>query len=249
MEVINAFWERRNFGYDVIEVIIDNSDLNNIDYLIKEIDGICLKCNYVVVKFPVGNLQLLHALQNIGFYFMETMFELRMDIKDYKVPNIFSRYINEVYYEEIEKDFSKWTGIIGRIETGMYSTDRVYLDPMLNKDVSLKRYRNWIMDYVNNPNACLYTINSKKNSEIIGCGIYVIEEYVMRGIIGGIFTKYQKLGFGAAITDVQMSIALKKGISMFLTNISSNNIANLKLHSMFGFLFKNERYVMRKIKK
>jgi hypothetical protein len=248
MEVIDAFWEKRNFGYDVIEITINNDDLDNVDYLIKEIDGICLKCNYVVVKFPVGNLQLLHTLQDIGFYFMETQFELGMNVKDYSVPALFARYIDSVYYEEIDKDVNKWIKVINKIEAGMFSTDRVYLDPALNKDVALKRYRNWMMDYINNPNASLYTLNGKKGKEIMGTGIYTIEGQVMHGIIGGMFSRYQNFGIGVAITHFLMQTASKKEIKVYLTKISSNNMVNLRLHSAFGFLLKNEQYVMRKVK-
>jgi hypothetical protein len=247
MKVIDAFWEKRNFGYDVIEIIVDNTDLNDIDYLINAINKVASNCSYVVIKFPVGNLQLLHALQDIGFYFMETQFVCTMDIKGYKVPSLFTKYLDSFYYEEIEKDIDKWTKVIDKIELGMFNTDRVYLDPALNNDIALKRYRNWALDLVNQKDAFLCTINIKKSKEAIGCVLYTIDGQSMHGIIGGIFKQYQKLGMGVGMLASIIHFAVKRDIKTLYSPISSNNPPVLKLHFAFGFLLKDERYVMRKM--
>jgi hypothetical protein len=247
MKIIDAFWEKRNFGYDVIEIIVDNTDLNDIDYLINEINKVSSNCSYVVIKFPVGNLQLLHALQDIGFYFMETQFVCTMDIKDYKVPSLFTRYLDGLYYEEIEKDIDKWTKVIDKIELGMFNTDRVYLDPVLNKDIALKRYRNWALDLVNQKDAFLCTINIKRSKEAIGFVLNTVDGQSMHGILGCIFIQYQRQGFGKAIPDAQIYCAKKRDIKTFYSSVSSNNFFSFKIH-LSSFLPASEKYVMRKIK-
>ncbi len=72
MKIIDAVWEQRNMGVKTNEIIIDGSEsLDEIKSSLSEI-----KADYIVVKTPVGRMDINQLLSNLGFSFMETMLQI-----------------------------------------------------------------------------------------------------------------------------------------------------------------------------
>lgn len=245
MKIINAFWEKRNLGLDVIEITIDNNDLKNFDNIEKKLrDDFTDK--YVVIKMPVGNLTVLHKLQDLGFYFMESLFTLEKNIETYSIPEKFQSLNNLTDAVIIPPD--QFDSVIEKIPCGMYSTDRIYLDPCLDYKMSRTRYVNWIKDLQQQENTIMYETVLKSTSEPVGYGVCIYNKEIkeMYSLLTGIYPASQGKGLGALVIHSPVLIAQKKKCKIVKTAISSNNIKVFKKHMPFAFDITCQQYVLRR---
>ncbi|WP_096022730.1 GNAT family N-acetyltransferase [Campylobacter lanienae] len=253
MEIIEAYWEKRNLGVDTYEIRLNNNDLNNILDIIEEIFSDKYKNAYLIIKMPVSNLRALHALEDNGFRFMETQFHMKKSLINYETPKIVSKIIsrlkNVLKQKEISKDAESWRAVVDLMTDNMFYTDRIYLDPELEKGTSCNRYQNWIMDEVNNINSHLFVYYYKDAP--IGFGFVKIdqEKKVIYDLLEGIFEKYQNAGFGYMMFDCALKSYKNQGLDKLETSISSNNPSILKLDQIFGYTIVKEEYVLRKFNK
>ena len=72
MKIVEATWERRNFGRDAWEITLGREDLADVEKTLAALRDSRFAGAYVCVKMPVGNLKMLHALEDDGFRFLET---------------------------------------------------------------------------------------------------------------------------------------------------------------------------------
>lgn len=245
MEIIHAVWENRNLGRDVYEVTLDKIDLDNFIQVQNELEAFNFGDAYITVKMPVGNLECLHQLQNMGFYFMETQMLVSRKLKDYEPPFIYKRILSAFDYIKVPKNKESWSTIVSNITSSMFTSDRIRLDPKLNNDVSSTRYKNWCLDLVDDENAHMFTVN--KDEVTIGMGVIKGKNSkISEGIIGGIFDSKAFSGAGVSTLDAPLSVSKKMGFDTYKTSISSNNISVLKIYFSLGFKLENEFYILRK---
>ena len=241
MKIINATWERRNFGMDAFEISVEKKDLKDHDEIFRRINEQNFKNAYVLIKIPVGDIKLVHALEDAGFRFLETQFTLTSHFTPRAEDLEMAEMIDSVatVTETILKDKDEWEKIIQKITVGMFDTDRVSLDPALGLDVSCKRYQNWCRDLFNNPNSVMHV--TKLNDDIIGFGIDILNETTgnYEGVLGGMFEN-AKNGVYGANWITQPFVKMK-------TSVSSNNLPVLRIHQFCGRIVSKERYVLRKI--
>ena len=76
MKIVHATWEKRNFGRDAYEVTLDRKDMDDVSAVIGTLSDARFNETYVCVKLPVGNLKIVHALEDLGFRFLETQLSL-----------------------------------------------------------------------------------------------------------------------------------------------------------------------------
>ena len=83
MKIVKAVWEKRNLGYDAYEIVLDKRDLKKgAESILEDLRAQNFYHAYVTIKMPVGNLNVLHALEDVGFRFMET----QLYLKDHFAP-------------------------------------------------------------------------------------------------------------------------------------------------------------------
>lgn len=245
MKIIKATWENRNLGCDAYEVTIERKDLKNFPEVLNELKQQDFSGAYVTVKMPVGNLEALHALEDEGFRFMETQYHLKKDLSNYETPEILKPYVCHVERVEVEKTKEKWQEIVDMITPEMFTTDRIYLDPLLPYGTSCTRYKNWMMDLVEKPDVRLF-VSIEENS-IIGYSLEVWDENkkVIDAVLGGIFEKYQKEGYALSVWDNGLCY-YKRFADSVETDISSNNQSVLDVYMFFGYKITKQTYVLRK---
>lgn len=245
MKIINATWEKRNLGCDAYEIQIERKDLKNFSEVMAELKKQDFSGAYVTVKMPVGNLEALHALEDDGFRFMETQYHLRKDLSDYETPVMLIPYVEQLKRVEIEKNREKWQEIVDMITPEMFTTDRIYLDPLLSYGTSCKRYKNWMMDLVEKSGVRLFIV--KDNDDVIAYSLEVwdMDKKVVNALLGGVFEKYQKEGYGLLSWDNGLRYYKKNKVSID-TDISSNNQAVFDVYMFFDYKITKQTYVLRK---
>lgn len=69
MKIVHAVLEKRNLGRDAWEVTLDRKDLADVPGVIEALHDPRYSGSYVCLKLPVGNLKMVHALEDDGWGF------------------------------------------------------------------------------------------------------------------------------------------------------------------------------------
>jgi hypothetical protein len=228
MKIIDAFWEKRNLGIDCKEIIIEKTD--TIDD-IQEIKNLLQPNQYLVVKVPSGLFEANIFLSELGFTFIESILSLNLNVKDAILTPLQKRLNNEINYLEIEP--SGLDKLYTEIKNGLFSTDRIILDPKFTADKSALRYLNWIKDELKNESK-VFNI-SYKGTEIGFFILKKINEYTYYPFLSGLYENYTNSGLGFAVVRKPIEEIQKKSGKIVFTNISTNNQQALKTAFQQGF--------------
>ena len=99
MEKIEQPWEKKNLGVHSVEFRFDGTE--SIEKIGREILGE-INFDYQLCRVPVGRMDIVYLLQDHGFRFAETSFELSADLKNLALPKAYERYEEYICYRKIE---------------------------------------------------------------------------------------------------------------------------------------------------
>lgn len=248
MKLIDAFWEKRNLGVDTLEIEIEDSDRNISISKIKDNILQCLdknKYQYYVLKFDTSNSDLYKISSELGFHFAEVQFDFaiyknKFSKEDYsKIIRFNQLKVNE-YCDAEHFDF-----IISKINEGIFSTDRIALDPCFGVNIANKRYSNWVKDLKGNKDYSIYIANY--NEIPIGFSINKYKDKECFGLLGGLFKEHQTSGLGVFLHYVDL-IKVFENYNVMRTSLSSNNTKVIKLWQYFSAEMLKMKYVYIKHK-
>lgn len=239
MKIVEATWERRNFGRDVWEVTLGREDLTDVEKTLASLRDNRFAGAYVCVKMPVGNLKMLHALEDDGFRFLETQLSLMDRFQADDVMELYDKANERITFATVEKDAAAWERVISKVIPEMFDTDRISLDPMLGPAIACKRYQNWMRDLLKDSRSVL-TVMLLDGKEI-AFGLDIIDGNTRHGILGGNFPEFKGTGYGMALMSGSRESRLK-----LRTAVSSNNPQVLRAHQNCGRVVYKEMYVLRK---
>lgn len=239
MKIVEATWDRRNFGRAAWEVTLGRDDMADVEKTRAALRDGRFAGAYVCVKMPVGNLKMLHALEDDGFRFLETQFSLIDKFKADDIMNLCEKAGEQIKILIVEKDRAAWERVISKIEPEMFDTDRISLDPLLGPEIACTRYRNWVMDLFDDPRSFLSVM--VLDGEEIAFGVDIVDGRTRRGVLGGIFPKFKNAGYGMALMA-----GPRERTYTLRAEVSSNNPYVLRVHQNFGRVVYKELYVLRK---
>ena len=240
MKVIDATWEKRNLGLDVIEVAVDEGD--SCEELRSALESVTTP--YSVVKIPAGDIPLLMTAQEAGYKLIETGMTIEGNIKRVATPKIYSRFMPFIEIREAnEQELSKILEEVSRGE--IFSTDRIAVDPAFSKEIAGRRYYNWCCD-VMQKGAMMEVALYKGQPVAFNLSMLKNERGLSDGLIGGVFDEAKNMGFGFLVAELEMDLCKKLGGKICLGRVSSNNAAILRLHMQYGFEVKSIQYVLIK---
>lgn len=236
-------WDTKLFNKNVFEV-------QNNDYFdkteLKDIDNSCYSDGAFMSFIKVNNLDLekIHYLEELGFNYMESQYEVK---KTLTAPYKVSPFSKHCTLQVLEYSDKRTIEYIERIVTTAFDTDRYYLDPKLDKEYSGLRYKNWFLNSLNDQNFSTYYYMSNKLDEIIG---FLMVKHESKGIylaLGGISNDFKGFGFYASLLIDYLNYAFSQGFKNFYSSISSHNLEILNIYIYLGFSVVDEKIVMRKI--
>lgn len=237
MKVIDCFWEEKNLGKKTIEISIEETDVYN-----RESFEQLVKCyEYVVVKVPMRMPLFNIGLADMGFVCIESQMNVGMAFKDFDFSKVANLYDDTTY--EIVNDMVDFQSVISRIQPGMYSTDRISIDPKLGETMGCQRYINWLTTEYNSKRSQLIKVIFK--NEHIGFMLVKIENDTISLLLNGLYKPYQKKGLGVLTPASPMMFVKKHSlpIQKEVTSISSNNIPVVKLYNRLQFQLLYQTYV------
>lgn len=241
MKIIDAYWERRNLGVDVKEIVCDEPDA------VEELKEVLLHIEtpYSVVKIPSGCVPLLLTAQQCGYFLIEVSISYEGSLKTLSPPRVYEHFAPHVSIAGASPDLVRKA--LDEMESGrVFTTDRIALDPVFSKETAGKRYANWCRDemeagaameiacYKGEPFA--FNVSREKKDRP---GAFL-------GLMGGMFPEFLNKGMGFLLVHCEIEVCRKNGGKWCLGTTSSNNMPSLRLHLRYGFEMTHTQYVLIK---
>ena len=227
MKCINAEWEIRNLGVRTIEISVEKKDLSlSENEFLQTIENYRQQydAKYIVVKSNTKYPAVSIYLQKAGYWLIENQIELTLEREDaIKAFEEYKEIFRDVTYKLADENEIEF--ICAEIEKGMFTTDRIALDPYFGLEISNYRYKNWFKD------AALHGaeafISLYKQAPV---GFFQTSKEGLGGAFIGEETK--NLGVMPIFSGLRHFIDCNATFSR--TAVSSNNIGVLQLHCMLG---------------
>ena len=230
MRILDAIWERRNLGVDTQEITIEEQD--TVESVIKTINN--GTAEYQVIKVPCGKIQIMWAIEDSGFRYVETSVRVVYDLNKIQIPLKYERINDAVDYAPMsEEDIEQ---MYEQIQKGMFFTDRIALDPYFSSAHAANRYCGWIQDEIK-AGTKLYKY-TYKGKNIGFFSLKQINEEVYYPFLAGIYPEYKNTPLGSVYLFKPLLEAKRLGGKYVSTYISMNNSQAVRMHVDYGFLFK-----------
>ena len=225
MKIIDSVWEKENLGVTSKEVVVElGDDLEIFSKVIKD-----LKAQYLVLKIPSGETDMMRSAQNAGYFYIENLIEVEHDLHEFIRSTVHQRLYDSLDYRQMDqKDVEM---LYYEISKGMFSNDRISNDPKFSKELSAKRYSNWVGTLLKEgalPYVMLY------KGEPAGFIILTSKDTITYySVLGGGYEKFRKTGLG--MVQKEQEIVRELGGKRLTTKVSSNNLNQLKALLANGF--------------
>ncbi|MCD4770574.1 MAG: GNAT family N-acetyltransferase [Bacteroidales bacterium] len=243
MRFIDAYWEQRNLGLKVCELIFDKNETID-DY---ELNRKISDFDYIVAKIHKDNIRLIHELEGLDFRYLENQLSLVINVK--MIEKIDKKW--ESRYKKIDcvllNEKSDLQDIIRKTEEGLFGNDRFSVDPEINDGGPNKRIANWITDISLRDNSKIYLLKSEE--KILAFFVFKqLDEKSAFIEIAGIFKEYRTRGYSLLLLFHMLQASFDTGIKRLKADISTNNINALNFFSRFvNFKIRANYVVLRKI--
>ena len=136
--------------------------------------------------------------------------------------------------------------ILSRVDTNMFDTDRISMDPALSGDLALKRHHHIIRSlFADQRNICrgLYL-----RDELIGFFQlqYRSDQHYFASL-AGVFSSYKGSGLGVATIWLPIQWASQNQVQRLSTSNSTNNPDSVRTHLAVGYGIEGFHYVLRRM--
>lgn len=236
MIITDAYWEKRNLGVDTVEIQVEDSD--ELSEIVQKMNGI--RTTYCVAKIPSDRMDVVREVQRMGYTYMEDLILVCHDLHEVARSALYQRLYDATSYRRMDEEDVK--RLLCEIDNGMFGNDRISNDAAFSREQAAKRYRNWVMDLLNQgaiPYAMLYKGDPS--------GFVILKEQqrgIYDSVLGGAYEKYRKSGLG--IVQKEQEIVRNLGGKAVETRVSSNNLNQVKALILNGYIPKKIDHVFGK---
>lgn len=240
MKVVDCIWELKNLDKKTVEISVGKEDIFSRDIIEQSISNY----EYAVVKVPMDMPSFNIGLSNMGFVCIETQMNVGINLHDFDFSKVEHLYC-DTSYELINND-DDFTSVVSNLLPGMFSTDRISLDPQFGEAIACRRYINWLTFEYESKRSQLIKVIYK--NEHIGFMLIKTDGDTIDLILNGLYKQYQGKGLGI-LTPASPMMYVKKNslnITKEVTSISSNNIPVVKLYNRLNFQLLQQTYVFVK---
>ena len=242
MKVTDCYWEQANLGSKTAEIEIEQNDVFDC----KTIADFEQQYEYVVIKVPMKMAGFNFGLTRLGYTMAEVQCKLSKEYRDFDFEDrLIQRMMPHISFCKIE-DNQSLCALVNKITPGMFSTDRISLDPYYGLETAAQRYKNWMNSAFSGGAAQFLSLKYDDNE--VGFSMYKQEDGLVEMILGGIFEEFQSRGIGIMTPTRHLLYAKQTGeiIKKVSTTISSNNTPVWKIYNHFDFKIDNLFYVFVK---
>ena len=240
MKIVDCFWEQENIGKKTVEISIESTDRYDENALMQCVRGY----EYAVIKVPMNMPLFNFGLAQMGFCCIETQMNLSIAFNNFDFSLVKHLY-DDTTYQVVERE-EDYQDVLSRIEPGMFSTDRISIDPVFGETIGCKRYINWIASEFLCGSSRLIRIYYGKSQ--VGFMLIKIDDKNVKLLLNGLYKQFQGMGLGF-LTPASPYMYAKRDnlfVEKETTSISSNNIPAGKLYNRLHFQRDSQTYVFVK---
>lgn len=243
MNITDARWDEKITGLTTCEIIFEKEDTFQI-YLDASIES---NFHFSVVKIPIGNLRLVHQLEDFGYRYLENQLVLSFNTDQLEhIKSIWNRLFNGFSYKLLTTK-EEIASVNNQVNDNMFEADRFSQDPYWSSEISSKRYVNWIDELFGTSRVNFYAM-IKQGREV---GFFAIKNESQKTNscpIAGIYNQFKSSGYIFVLVWDILVISREMGVNKFVTSISSNNRNLLSSFSkIFNFKVNDTFIVLRKV--
>ncbi len=239
MKITDAVWEKRNLGISCKEIELEDSD--TMPEITKALNN-CLDADYIVAKAPIQAVEIYQLLQQHGFIFVETMFQIAKELKSTVLNERQSALAKDMSYT-INKSGSM-ERVHQEIHLGMFSTDRISLDAYFTETQAQNRYIGMLHDEMER-GAELMEFWYQGRPFGFACFRKKTEERYHQ-CLTGLYAADRGTGKGFALEYLPEKELLCRKAKILSGAVSSNNPISLHAHLKTGFLPSETQYIFVK---
>lgn len=240
MKIVDCKWEEKNINKKTVEITIEGTDVFDCDLLSLHTHDY----EYAVVKVPMNMPSFNIGLAEMGYICIETQMNVGISMADFDFSKVAHLYDDTRY--EIVENHHDYLSVVSNIEPGMFSTDRIYIDPCFNDEIGCRRYINWLTSEYESKKSQLVKVIYQ--DEHVGFMLVRSENDTIDLLLNGLYKPFQGKGLGI-LTPASPMMFIKKyslPIKNEITSISSNNIPVVKLYNRLNFKLIQHTYVFVK---
>lgn len=232
MKCVNAVWELRNLGVKTIKIEVEKKDapekvLDMIEDFRQQYDA-----KYVVVKSnTLYPMKISLSLQDAGFWLIENQISLRCTREDaIKSLNKYKSLCAGVSYKLADESDLKM--LAEEFKRGIFRKSEIALDPKFGMEIDNRRYSFWLQDILNQGGAVFLTMYEGKPIGFFST--MPIGNKMSVGLPSGIFNREETKHYGPFHSLAGLMHFIDSGDKVSQSNISANNLDNLRLQLDFG---------------
>ncbi|MDE7281792.1 MAG: GNAT family N-acetyltransferase [Ruminiclostridium sp.] len=236
MKIIHAVWEKRNLGVDCYELRVEDKDSwDDVRKAAAETGG-----DYKVLRIPCGRGDIFPRVSEVGYSFIETQVSCYYFLGEERfISPIQKRLMENVRCEIMNEEDLQYC--YGRIAGGLFTSERVAIDPAFSSEAAAKRFSGWISDELER-GSLMYKYLYK--DKVIGfAGVSEREDGDSYNFLGATYPEYQSKGFGQVTFLRLMEAAKKRGAKRMFTGFSMNNAGAANMHISMGCRIDKSEYV------
>lgn len=230
MKTIHATWELDNLGLDAYELLLDAQDTLQA-FALEERRCLGEGAQYLVVKTPVNCPRLLFGLPTLGYTYVETVFHVSIKREDYAMPATIARFDRGLSVAE-RGDPSERERIFGLIREGIFTSDRVSIDPFFTRAQSGNRYANWLASMLRGGGKLYEVLQGDKP-----IGFFVITRVdgnTVDPVLMGLYDEANDRGMGALLHKKTLDTCFTWDCKQLRSTIVSNNAKVLRVYVNAG---------------
>ena len=236
MTVTDAYWEKRNLGLVTLEVQVESGDETH--KIIEQLNT--LTAEYIVLKIPNIQSDVIYDIQQMGYCYIEDMIHMEHDLRRIQRNSMHQRLYDAMSYRKMtDEDIDC---LKAEISDGLFSTDRISLDPFFDCGKAAERYLNWLNDMLDNK-ALPYLILYKESP----AGFVILQTKdgkIYDSVLGGGYKQYRNTGLG--IVQKEPEIVMELGGKKLETHVSTNNPGQVRALELNGYITKDINHVFVK---
>lgn len=230
MKTLHATWELDNIGVNAYEIMLAPQDTPEM-LAAEEQRLIAEGAQYIVVKTPVNCPQLLFGLSGLGYTFVEMVFHVAIERRDYHMPDTIARFDRGLTVEPLT-DVEQLARVQALIRAGVFVSDRVSIDPAFGVSAGGNRYARWLGSMVAG-GAYLYEVQLKQRP----IGFFVIQrksEDTVDPVLMGLYDEQRDRGMGALLHKKTLDTCFTHACDRLTSTVVSNNAKVLRVYVNAG---------------
>lgn len=241
ISITDAFWEKRNLGVSVYEVVVhEKATLEDLTPIFDIREAL------IYVKIHCENTAAIERLSQENFVPVENQFSIQKRLQKFSIPDIYTKTLRFLEPQVIQT-IEEAQVIFDELEQDLFTTDRIAVDDHFGVKIANIRYKNWITDMINSGNFECAVIETKSESVPVAFYINKYDGKIAHCILGAVFNNYKSRGIGHSFIYFAIENAIKQHCKVLKTHISGNNVPVFNIYSsVFGFEVTGNYVVLKK---